>query len=389
MQQKLSYRRGSFILIALVIALGVALGLWKRAALQASAAAVQPEVPEMVQAATAQPRQHQPSTTSIGTAIALRSIVLRNELPGTVHTVALQPGAVVEAGAVLVTLDTSVEQAELAAQRAEAALAESRLNRTRQLVTHGAISVEELDTVSAQQQVMRAQIARTEAIIARKTLRAPFRARVGIADVHPGQYLEQGTQLTTLQGVADAVYVDFAVAQQVAAGLRIGDSVQIEGAVPTGAQQTGATQASARQVDARIVAIDARVDAKSRNTTIRARTETAAVLSPGASVRVRTAAAPLQSALAVPTSALRRSPEGDHVFVLAPDAEGNLRAQLRRVQAGPALGDEVLIEHGLKAGERIATSGSFKLRDAALVAIAESTAAAPPAAAATTPQPAH
>jgi membrane fusion protein (multidrug efflux system) len=87
----------------------------------------------------------------------------------------------------------------------------------------------------------------------------------------------------------------------------------------------------------------------------------------------------------VPTSALRRSPEGDHVFVLAKDAEGNLRAQLRRVQAGPALGDEVLIEHGLKAGERIATTGSFKLRDAALVAIAESTAAAPP----TTSQPAH
>jgi membrane fusion protein (multidrug efflux system) len=364
MQQEHSYRRGSFILIALVIALGTGLALWKRAALNASATAVQPETPEVVEAATAQPRQHQPSTTSIGTAVALRSIVLRNELPGTVREVALQPGAVVEAGAVLVTLDTSVEQAELAAQRAEAALAESRLNRTRQLVTHGAISVEELDTASAQHQVMRAQIARTEAIIARKTLRAPFRARVGIADVHPGQYLEEGTQLTTLQGVADAVYVDFAVAQQVAAGLRIGDSIQIEGA---------------RQVDARIVAIDARVDAKSRNTTIRARTEAAAVLSPGASVRVRTASAPAQSALAVPTSALRRSPEGDHVFVLAADAEGKLRAQLRRVQAGPALGDEVLIAHGLSAGERIATAGSFKLRDTALVAIAASTAAVPAA----------
>lgn len=364
--QSRSYGKGSFILVALVVALGIGLALWKRATLQASASAVQPEMPEVVEAAIAQQRQHQPGTTSIGTAVALRSIVLRNELPGTVHEVALQPGTVVETGTVLVTLDTSVEQAELAAQRAEAALAESRLNRTRQLVTHGAISVEELDTVSAQHQVIRAQIARTEAIIARKTLRAPFRARVGISDVHPGQYLEQGTQLTTLQGVAEAVYVDFAVAQQVAAGLRIGDSVQIEGT-------------NSHQVDARIVAIDARVDAKSRNTTIRARTDAAAVLSPGASVRVRTAAAPMQTALAVPTSALRRSPEGDHVFVLAPDAEGKLRAQLRRVQAGPALGDEVLIENGLQAGERIATAGSFKLRDAALVAVTASTASAPAA----------
>ena len=380
MQQKLSNKRGSFILVALVIAIGSGLALWKRAALQASASAVQPEIPEMVQAATAQPRQHQPSTTSIGTAVALRSIVLRNELAGTVREVRLQPGAVVEAGTVLVTLDTSVEQAELAAQRAEAGLAESRLNRTRQLVTHGAISVEELDQASAQQQVMHAQIARTEAIIARKTLRAPFRARVGIADVHPGQYLEEGTELTTLQGVADAVYVDFAVAQQVAAGLRIGDSVQIEKAGPVEPRQAGP-----RQAEARIVAIDARVDAKSRNTIIRARADSSAVISPGASVRVRTAAAPQQTGLAVPTSALRRSPEGDHVFVLAKDATGNLRAQLRRVQAGPALGDEVLIESGLKAGERIATTGSFKLRDAALVAVAENTAQAPSAAA----RPAH
>jgi membrane fusion protein (multidrug efflux system) len=286
-----------------------------------------------------------------------------------VHEVALQPGAVVEAGTVLVTLDTSVERAELAAQRAEAELAKSRLDRTRQLVTHGAISVEELDNASAQHQVAQAQVARTEAIIARKTLRAPFRARVGIADIHPGQYLEEGTQITTLQGVNDAVYVDFAVAQQVAAGLKIGDTVRID----------GGTRASS-DVEARIVAIDARVDAKSRNTLVRARADSKAVLSPGASVRVRTAAAPRQTALAVPTSALRRSPEGDHVFVLAPDAEGKLRAQLRRVQPGPALGDEVLIEQGLKDGERIATAGSFKLRDAALVAISTGTAATQPSA---------
>jgi membrane fusion protein, multidrug efflux system len=353
MQRKVT--RGSMVLVAAVIAIGIGLAVWKRAALQGSDAAGQPEPAEVVGTATARQREYQPTTTSIGTVVALRSIVLRNELPGTVRDVTLRAGEIVEAGSVLVMLDTSVEAAELAAQRAEAELAETRLRRTRQLVAHGAIAVEEMEQAAAQQLVTRAQIERTQAVIARKTLRAPFRARVGIADVHPGQYLEQGTVLTTLQGVDDAVYVDFAVAQQVAADLRVGAEVEIQGR---------------QQAQARIVAIDARIDAKTRNTVVRARLDAAAVLAPGASVRVRIAAAPMQTAVAIPTSALRRSPEGDHVFVVATDAAGKLRAQLRRVQAGTVLGDEVLIESGVSAGESIATAGSFKLRDAALVLIA-------------------
>ena len=67
------------------------------------------------------------------------------------------------------------------------------------------MSQEEVDQARAARDVAQAQVARTRAVIARKTIRAPFRARVGIADVHPGQYLNEGTQLTTLQGVDDAV----------------------------------------------------------------------------------------------------------------------------------------------------------------------------------------
>ena len=92
---------------------------------------------------------------------------------------------------------------------------------------HQATSQEEVDQARAERDVALAQMARTRAIIARKTIRAPFRARVGIADVHPGQYLNEGTELTTLQGVAEAAHVDFTVAQRVAAGLRVGDSVGV------------------------------------------------------------------------------------------------------------------------------------------------------------------
>jgi membrane fusion protein, multidrug efflux system len=66
--------------------------------------------------------------------------------------------------------------------------------------------------------------------------------------------------------------------------------------------------------------------------------------------------------LAVPVSALRKGPDGDHVWVVAPDSAGKRRATARPVRSGPVLGDTVLILDGLKAGDQVAASGSFKLR---------------------------
>jgi membrane fusion protein, multidrug efflux system len=347
------------LITALVIGLGLA--GWKYFALQAGAGATPPEMPEAVTVEAAQERDYQPTTTSIGTVLAMRSIVLRNELAGTVRTAALKSGALVKAGDVLVQLDNSVEEAELAAQKADAKLAEARLNRSQQLVNKRAASQEELEQTQAQYSVILAQIERTKAVIARKILRAPFPARVGIADVHTGQYLEQGTQLTTLQGIDKTVHVDFAVPQQAAAGLEVGDSVEV---------------ISDRAVMAKIVAIDARVDQQSRNAMVRAETDASSALKPGASVRVKTPTGPAQAAITVPVNALRRGPEGDHVFVIVADKAGTTRAKMRPVQAGAVLGDAVQILTGLKVGEKIATKGSFKLREDALVAVAAPDAAA-------------
>jgi membrane fusion protein (multidrug efflux system) len=85
--------------------------------------------------------------------------------------------------------------------------------------------------------------------------------------------------------------------------------------------------------------------------------------------RVRVPVGPTRNAVAIPASALRKGSGGDHVFIIAPDTEGKPRAQVRRVKSGPTLGDEVLILAGLSPGEPVAISGSFKLRETALVAI--------------------
>jgi membrane fusion protein (multidrug efflux system) len=350
------------LLVIATVGIGLALATWKYTALaQAQAAAAsQPEPMESVALAVAEEREHLRTTTSIGTVVALRSITVRNELPGTVRHVTLTPGAVVEAGTVLVGLDVSVEQAELQALEAQAKLAATQLERMQRMVDRKAASAMELDAARAQFDVATAQMARTRAVIARKTIRAPFRARVGISDVHQGQYLNEGTELTTLQGVDEAVYVDFTVAQAVAASLRKGVAVGVY------------ADAGGKPVSASILALDARVDAATRNTAVRARIEDASQApSPGASVRVEVPLGLSRKVVVVPASALRKGPGGDHVFVLAEDKEGKTRAHLRAVTVEALRGDEVVISTGLQVGERVAASGAFKLREAALVAVAQ------------------
>jgi membrane fusion protein (multidrug efflux system) len=370
-RRSLAVSRGwarSVALLAAIVGTGATLGAWKYASIHEAnaAAASQPEPVETVTTATATEREHRPTATSIGTVLALRSITLRNEVPGTVRHVTLRPGQIVGAGTVLVALDVSVEEAELRAQEAQAELTRTLLARTERMAQRRAASQIELDNARAERDIALAQIARTRAIIARKTIRAPFRARVGIADVHAGQFLETGTQLTTLQGVDEAAHVDFTVAQSVAAGLREGERVRVF---------AGADSAP---ITASIVAIDARVDPTTRNAVVRARIEHADhAPAPGASVRVQVPVGPSRTAVVVPVSALRKGPGGDHVFVLAADKDGKSRAHVRQVSAGPVIGDEIVVLDGLSAGEQVAASGSFKLRESARVTVAGAPAGAP------------
>ncbi len=357
---------GPVLLFTALLGAGGGLAVWKRASFQRASAdaANQPEPMDFVTVAVASVREYRRTVTSIGTVLALQSISLRNEIAGTVRATKLIPGQVVDAGAELVSLDVSVEEAELRAQEAQAVRAEAMLKRTERAIQSRAVSAMELDSARAERDFTAAQMARTRAIIERKTLRAPFRARIGMADLHVGQYLNEGTFLTTLQGVDEAVHVDFTVAQRVAVGLREGDVLEIF------------TDSDDRATAARIVAVDARIDPATRNATVRARIEGAANHPPpGASVRVRVPVGAPIAAVAVPVSALRKGPNGDYVFAIKLDPEGKPRAHVRQVKIGTVVGDEVLLLGGLNVSEQVAASGSFKLRESVLVAIAQESGA--------------
>src|SRR5262245_24331608 len=356
-------RRGAILVVASVAGVVAFLASYKywRVSSTIATAASFGEPAESVEVADVRAVTWQDRASAAGTIVARESVTLSNELAGTIARVAFSSGQVVEAGQVLLELDTRTERAELRSAEADIELARITANRTRRLVEQLAGTQAEVDRARAQLAQAEARRDVVAATIARKTLRAPFRGRIGLRDVHPGQYLGEGTEITTLESVADSVYVDFRLAQELAAQLAPGAQVRLSG---------GALRNEAEAV---VRAIDARADETSR--TVRLRAEASglgAEAKPGAFVDVTVASTSPRQVLVVPVAAVRRAAWGDHVFLIVAGGDGGqeLRAEQRFVATGPVLGREIVVLDGLAPGDRVASEGSFKLRQCSLVRVA-------------------
>ena len=317
------------------------LGYYKYIEISAAIAAAEafPEPREAVEAVRVRRGEWAASTRAVGTVVALRQVEIRNELAGTVAEMGFASGDVVEAGQVLVQFDIRQERASLAAAQAEARLAEVVFNRRDRLQSSAAHSALDLDKAREELAAATARATSLEAGIAKKTLQAPFRARVGLTDLQPGAYLDAGTRIAMLQGVDPDAYVDFALPQDMTAAVRPGASVRLAGPqIPGGS------------VAAEIVAEDASVDATNRAVRFRAMARgLGETLRPGTFVDVVAVIAPPQPALLVPLTAVRRAPYGEHVFVLV-NENGQPRARQRVVQTGAVQGGEIVDHRRARRG---------------------------------------
>jgi membrane fusion protein (multidrug efflux system) len=314
-----------------------------------------PEAPAAVGIAKAEQVTFRRSTVVVGTVQAARSISLRTELSGMVTDVQMVSGEIVKNGQILVQLDVRTENAELKSAKAALKLASSEFERARKMSSSNAISPQELEAAAVNMTRMEAEVDRLTVLIDRKTLRAPFDARVGLFQLHRGQFLDAGTDITSLEGIADYVDVDFAVPQHIAESLNVGEPVTLT----TGINKIGT---------ANIIALDSRADALSRSLAARARfSNPADSLRPNDSVRVIVEYGPPITAVAIPTTAIRRGPTGTSVFLVAEERE-QLRARHRNVVLiGSGTGSMSWVASGLAPGETVVAEGSFKLRDGALL----------------------
>ncbi len=347
---------GSALLVLAVLAIGAGIGYIKYRSIAAQMSSPpRPEMPESVILRPTRAVTFRQSVTSIGTVLAPRSVDLKTEVAGTISSIDIHSGEIVEPDAVLVQMDTSVEQAQLQGAQAMMRIAESTYQRTKKAAAVNALSELELEQSEAMLAQSRAEIARLEAMIRKKTLTAPFRAKVGLSDVHVGQYLAEGGRITMLQGVDDFVHIDFAMPQRVADQVAVHNQITLQGGT--------------QPLSAEIIAIDSQADRLTRSVIARARLKNPPkTLQPNDSVRVSLEYGPEIQAVAIPLSALRRTPTGSIVYVAEVDDQGNTRAKLIDVVAGMTLGEEVVILKGLSVNLSVVADGSFKVHDGCLLA---------------------
>ena len=343
-----------FGLLVVIVALGGTKKL-QFAAMGAAGAAFDPP-PETVTAQAATEETWENVLTANGSVAPVQGVMVGAEVPGKVVSINFESGANVAVGDLLVQLDVSTESAQLRAAESVADLAKINLGRARELREKGTNASSDLDAAEAQAKQAAAAADNLRAVIAKKSIRAPFTGRLGIRLVQLGQILRDGESIVTLQTV-DPIYTNFALPQQFLSSLKVGENVRLTTDASPGETFPG-----------KITAIAPEIDAVTRNVRIQATfANPAAKLRSGMFGSVAVLLPPTGSSLVIPSTAILHAPYGDSVFVITEGKnaktgapEKTIRQQFIRV--GTARGDFATVVAGLKPGEWVVTTGVFKLR---------------------------
>lgn len=331
---------------------------------------------------------------SIGTLLAIEGVDVSPQLAGQVTEYFFDSGDDVQKGAKLVKLDTLVEEADLANNKATLLQANLDFDRQSKLVKQGAVSQATLDATIAKRDSAQAAVEKMEAIIAEKTITAPFAGRLGLRRVERGQYVTAGQALVWLQSL-DPIWVDFPVPEGDMGRFKEGSPIEITVNAFRGAVFKGEVEA-----------FDARLSSDSRTLMVRGRIPNPdRKLLPGMFANAAVLAGETKDVVTVPRTALTYTLYGDSVWVVregvpeptpptptassegvtsaiaadAPPAEPKLTVERRFVRVGATQGDRIAILEGVSAGEEVVTSGQLKLQPGAAIKIDNSQALKPPA----------
>ncbi len=308
---------------------------------------------------------------SIGTLIAIKGVNVSPEVNGIVKDYFFESGDNVEKGAKLVELDTSVEEADLARNRAVLLEANADLARQSSLVKRAIVSQAVVDSTTSKRDTAAAQVQRMEAVIAQKNIAAPFAGKLGLRRVEKGQYAKAGDPLVWLQAL-DPIWIDFPVPEGDVGKLKKGAPVELN------------VNAYPKEVfKGAIEAFDARVAEDTRTLMVRARLPNPDhKLLPGMFANVKVLTGEPKDIVTVPRTAVTYGLYGDSVWVVKEGEtepqktastgdvevpEPKLTVERRFVRVGPSREESVAILEGVNAGEQVVTSGQLKLHpDAAI-----------------------
>jgi membrane fusion protein (multidrug efflux system) len=366
-----TYTRISIAIIGLVVVVG-AIGAIK--GLQIGRMVAHGEAfappPQAITVAPVNRTTWESTLKAVGSLEAVQGVMVTAELSGKVHRIDLAPGGSVQAGQLLLQQDISVETAQLRAAESEAALALKNLERARKLVDQQVIPRADFDDRKSRFDQAAAQVDLIRATIAKKTIRAPFAGRLGIRQVNLGEVLDSGQPIVSLQSL-DPIYVNFQLPQQevgrLAAGLKVRVRIEALGDLAMAGEVT---------------AVNPEVDSRSRNITVQAiLANPDERLRPGMFATVEVVLPHETEVLTIPATAVSYAPYSDSVFVVetaetvAAGPQGAAGGQSQKVlrqqfvQLGEQRGDFIAVHKGLEAGQSVASTGVFKLRNGQPVVI--------------------
>ena len=288
--------------------------------------------------------------SAVGNLKSNESVVMRPETPGRIAAVNFRDGAVVGKGAVLVTLDAAVQEAELEQARANLALARSNHKRNQELLEKKFVTAQALDNSAATLKVQEAAVQLAEAKVGRMRIKAPFNGMVGLRNVSVGDYVKEGQDLINIEDIG-TLRVDFKLPETYLGRVAKGQVVEVSTDALPG-----------EQFKAVLDAVDPMVDQNGRAISSRARLENATGrLRPGMFVRVRLLFGDRRNVLMAPEQAIVPGAQPS-VFKVV---DG--KAVATKVKLGVRRAAQVEIVDGLVAGDVVVTAGQLKLRDGAPV----------------------
>lgn len=319
--------------------------------------------PETITTAKAVSQVWQPTIGAVGSFSAEKGITVSSEVPGTIVKMYFRPGQMIKAGQPIVQLDDSEEQQDLKNFQAQLTLSQITFRRQSLLYSRQSTALSELDQARAQLQSNAAQVGKTQAIINKKHIVAPFSGKLGMNQVNLGQYVNAGAPIVSLQAF-DPLNVDFNLPQQYLTILRLGQTVQI------------IVEPLPNDIfNGKIIALDSQVDPNTRNIAVRGQLANPEFkLYPGMYINVKVILPQQTNVVTVPQTAVTYSLYGNTVFVVT--HEGNdqqgkpiFKVHARYVTTGEQRNNQVVILKGIEANEEVVTSGQLKLQDGALVNI--------------------
>jgi multidrug efflux system membrane fusion protein len=346
--------------LALIVAAFIAYHRFDAASQAARMAFRMPPTP--ITAVTAEMQPVARYLSGIGSLQAVRQVTVAPEVGGMITQIMFQPGAMVNPGDPLVQLNDAPERGDLAAYEAQARVAGANLDRDKQLSAREFQSRMVVDQQQAARDQAMAGIAKTQALIAQKLIRAPFAGQLGVRQVNVGGYVNPGGALVTLTDLSQ-LWANFTLPEQVAAQVRVGQDVGIKADAYPG-----------RVFKAKITAIEPQISQQTRTILVQATLDNADhALLPGMFANAQVSLPDAPAMVIVPETAVDFSLYGDSVFVVHeekdPDGKPVLKVARAFVKTGDRFDGKVAILSGLNAGDRVAASGQLKLNNGATVVI--------------------